>query len=107
MSLFFAVLLAAYSIAQSYCFLLRVTQATSFCFFISALTRSIGQANLAASLFFIYCMVYGGLLLNNDKGSSLITLQYGSFFHYAWEALMINEFSGLVLIFDPSGFRYD
>ena len=39
-------------------------------------------------------MLYGGLLLNNQTTTSgMVVMQYYSFFHYGYEALMANEFA--------------
>jgi len=78
--------------------------ATAACFVISAAVNTIGQANLIASLYFIFCMLFGGLFLNNKTSSWSTYLQYLSFIHYGYEALMVNEFQGLDLTFNPSGF---
>jgi len=79
--------------------------ATAACFLISAAVHNIGHANLIASLFFIFSMLFGGLFLNNNTSSGRFTvLQYLSFIHYGYEALMVNEFKDLPLTFNPSGF---
>ena len=46
-------------------------------------------------------MMFGGLFLSNDSQGAISDIKYLSFFHYAYEALMVNEFTGLALIFNP------
>lgn len=81
------------------------TAATAPCFCASAAVKTAAQANHLVSLLFIFSMLFGGLLLNNsqDAGSRVDFLKYASFFHYGYEALMVNEFKDLILTFNPSG----
>jgi len=78
--------------------------ATAACLAISAASSSIAQANFIAVLFFIFCMVFGGLFLSNDtyQGTDF-NVRYLSFMNYAYEALTGNEFQGLPMIFNPKG----
>jgi hypothetical protein len=65
------------------------------------------QANLCASLYFIFCFLFGGLFFNSQTTNSQATyLTYVSFVHYGFEALCSNEFMGLVLLFNPIGYEY-
>jgi len=76
---------------------------TSACFAISSSVNSVGTANLIASLFFIFSMLFGGLFLNNNTaGDRFVWFHYLSFIHYGYEALMCTEFDGMQdLIFNP------
>ena len=78
--------------------------AASACFFFSAIVRDVGTATLFASLFFIFCTLFGGLFLANDPDSSspLVHLTSLSYFYYGYEALNVNEFSALQVWFNPN-----
>jgi hypothetical protein len=79
--------------------------ATTSCFTISAAVNTTAQANLAASLYFVFSILFGGLLFNAEsENSNARYLTYASFVHYAWESLCANEFMGLALIFNPKGY---
>ena len=61
-----------------------------------------GTANLWASLFFIYNIVFGGLLLTTKSTAVLVFMQ-AAFFYHAYAILMVNEFHGdSELQFNPS-----
>jgi len=91
-----------------YCLILTNLVATAACFAISAAFNTTSQANLWASLLFIFSALFGGLFLNNQTSvTGLTRLQWLSFFHYSYEALMSNEFKGLPLIFNPSGGNFN
>lgn len=48
--------------------------------------------------------LFGGLLLSSESGFLIRYVSWISFFHYAWEGLMINELHGLQnLNFNPYG----
>lgn len=84
------------------------TDATASCFFISSFCSTVPQANLIAVVWFVFCMLFGGLFLNGSGGSDTTEyinwLRFLSFFHYGYDALMINEFKGLNVWFNPSGY---
>ncbi len=82
--------------------------ATTLCFLISATVQTHAQANLVASLWFIYCFLFGGLFYNSETTNShgINNTVYSSFVHYAFEALCVNEFVGLTLWFNPVGYSY-
>lgn len=55
-------------------------------------------ANLLASLGTLFAMLFGGFLLNKHRiPFPLSCLQYFSWFNYAFEALIVNELSKIVL----------
>eukprot|EP00457_Paulinella_chromatophora_P001017 gb/GEZN01001019.1/.p1 GENE.gb/GEZN01001019.1/~~gb/GEZN01001019.1/.p1 ORF type:complete len:980 (-),score=112.86 gb/GEZN01001019.1/:442-3381(-) len=79
--------------------------ATSWCLFISVVSRNQSQASLIAVIFFIYCIMFQGLLVNtSNSDNNFLRVRYASFAMYAYEALMINEFEGLKLVFNPVGY---
>jgi ABC-type multidrug transport system permease subunit len=82
--------------------------ATAACFFISTFSAHAGRAALIAIAYFVFCMLFAGLFVNSSHGSSttglLSRIRYLSFFHYGFDALMINEFpTEQVLNFNPTG----
>ena len=82
--------------------LLLNATAAAMCFFAAAWSSSVGTANLWASLFFIYNIVFGGLLLTAASGPVAWAMQLSFFFH-TYEILMVNEFHGYDgLRFNPS-----
>ena len=82
--------------------LLLNATASAMCFFAAAVSKSAGTANLWASLFFIYNMCFGGLLLTAHSITVKALMQLSFFFH-AYEILMVNEFDGYEeLQFNPS-----
>ncbi len=86
--------------------LVNVT-AVSACFAISTFSGSEAKASLLAVVFFVFCMLFGGLFINFHAPGAIIgyikPLRFLSFFHYGYCALMINEFKNLNLLFDPIG----
>ncbi|KAK3260008.1 hypothetical protein CYMTET_31023 [Cymbomonas tetramitiformis] len=86
---------------------LTACTATTICFLYSIMFADIAKANLCAVMTFAFAMMFGGLLTNSDTESStsgVMDLKYISFIYYSWEALMINEFKDIDVIFDPDGF---
>ncbi len=82
-----------------------LSQATTSCFAISAAVKTSAQANLFASLYFVFALLFGGLFFNAQTTNSNATfLVYVSFIHYGFEALCANELMGLALIFNPKGY---
>eukprot|EP00808_Paulinella_micropora_P015644 g490.t1 len=78
---------------------------TAWCYFMSVVSKTQAQASLITVIFFIYCIMFQGLLVNtNNTDNGFLVIRYASFVMYAFEALMINEFEGLALIFDPIGY---
>lgn len=82
--------------------------AASCCFALSIIFKEIGVANLVATLVMLFEMLFGGLLLN--KATIPATFQWLdrlSFFNYAFEALVVNEVSKLVLVEEKYGLKID
>jgi len=66
--------------------------ASSVVLFLSVLIRDPGVANLAGSLVMLFNLLFAGLLINREKlPDALQWLETGSFFHAAFEALLVNE----------------
>lgn len=60
-------------------------------------------ANIVAPITLVLLMLFGGFFINSaNVPVYLIWLQYLSFFKYAFEALVINEFTGYVAWFGES-----
>jgi len=77
------------------------------CFAISSLTSNTATANLLAVIYLVFCMLFGGLFFNKSDGSLsapyVSKIRYASFFHYGYDALMINEFTDMDFTFSLSG----
>ena len=77
----------------------------SLCLFVSCFAPSFAIANLIAPLVIVMFLLPSGFLVNiADLPVYWRWLKYVSFFRYGFEALMINEFSGLELTTNPSKF---
>ena len=73
--------------------------ASGICLFIGILCKDGGVANLIGSLVMLFSLLFAGLLLNHDKiPPAAVWLQYLSIFHYAFEALIVNEVRYLTLV---------
>ena len=72
--------------------------AAAICLFIGIVCKDGGVANLIGSLVMLFSLLFAGLLLNHDKiPDAAVWLQYLSIFHYAFEALIVNEVRYLTL----------
>ncbi len=72
--------------------------ASSAVFFISIAVEDTGLANLVGSLTMLFSLLFAGLLINRDRiPIGLRWLQHLSFFHAAYEALIVNELRNLSL----------
>lgn len=72
--------------------------AAATCLVIGILIQDTGVANLVGCLVMLFSLLFAGLFLNHDsmpKGT--IWIQYLSIFHYAYEALTVNEVKYLTL----------
>ncbi|GAA5855775.1 hypothetical protein JCM8547_000351 [Rhodosporidiobolus lusitaniae] len=66
--------------------------ASSVVLFLSIIIRNPGVANLVGSLVMLFNLLFAGLLINRDKLPSYLQwLETASFFHAAFEALLVNE----------------
>ncbi|PWN48384.1 hypothetical protein IE53DRAFT_200044 [Violaceomyces palustris] len=75
-----------------------LTLASSAVFFISIAIKDTGLANLVGSLVMLFSLLFAGLLINRDRIPwGLRWLQHLSFFHAAYEALIVNELRTLTL----------
>eukprot|EP00808_Paulinella_micropora_P012943 g72026.t1 len=68
------------------------------CFLIAVLSPDAATANLVAVVYLVYCMLFAGLFYNTTQGSPsteyLSWMQYGSYFYFGYDILMINELEG-------------
>ncbi|PWZ00557.1 hypothetical protein BCV70DRAFT_199829 [Testicularia cyperi] len=72
--------------------------ASSAVFLISIAISDTGLANLIGSLTMLFSLLFAGLLINRDRIPwYLKPLQHLSFFHAAYEALIVNELRNLSL----------
>lgn len=72
--------------------------ASSAVLFISIAIADTGVANLVGSLTMLFNLLFAGLLINRDRiPFGLQKLQHVSFFHAAYEALIVNELRQLSL----------
>ncbi|EST07662.1 ABC-2 type transporter [Kalmanozyma brasiliensis GHG001] len=72
--------------------------ASSAVFFISIAVEDTGLANLVGSLTMLFSLLFAGLLINRDRIPWYLRwLQHLSFFHAAYEALIVNELRNLSL----------
>ncbi|CAK7269542.1 FAD-dependent urate hydroxylase [Sporothrix epigloea] len=73
--------------------------ASGICLFIGIVCKDASVANLIGSLVMLFSLLFAGLLLNHDKiPPAAVWLQYLSIFHYAFEALIVNEVRYLTLV---------
>jgi len=80
----------------------------SICLAIGIVFSSVEVASLLAILIMLFGMLFGGLFLNNDSyPTGLSWLKDTSFFHYAFEALMVNEMRYLRLVEIKHGLTID
>ncbi|TDH66999.1 hypothetical protein CCR75_009034 [Bremia lactucae] len=79
--------------------------AGSICGLVGVLSRQVGSANLAATVLLLLMLLFGGFLLNSaTMPDSVAWLQHLSIFGYAFEILMTNELTGIILSFDAPGY---
>ncbi|RKP11885.1 ABC-2 type transporter-domain-containing protein [Piptocephalis cylindrospora] len=82
--------------------------AASICLVLGIMIREVSVANLTSSLVMLFSMLFGGLLLNKDSMPGYLQwLKNLSFFHYAFEALIVNEMVYLQLIEKKYGLEID
>lgn len=72
--------------------------AAATCLLIGIVIRDTGVANLVGCLVMLFSLLFAGLFLNHDSmPSGTVWIQYLSIFHYAYEALAVNEVKYLTL----------
>lgn len=82
--------------------------AAGICLVLGIIIREVSVANLTSSLVMLFSMLFGGLLLNKDSMPVYLQwLKNLSFFHYAFEALIVNEMVYLQLIEEKYGLEID
>jgi ABC-type multidrug transport system permease subunit len=73
--------------------------AAAVCLFIGIAVKDQGVASLVGVLVMLFSLLFAGLLLNHDTIPAMaLWLQQISIFHYAFEALLVNEVTYLTLI---------
>lgn len=71
--------------------------------FAVALSSPVGSATLLATTFYLIGLLFSGFLVNGTTSWVIHGLCHASMFYYAFETLMVNELTGLVLTFQPQG----
>ncbi|ORY87802.1 putative ABC transporter [Protomyces lactucae-debilis] len=80
----------------------------SVCLLIGITVKEPSIANLVGSLFMLFSLLFAGLLLNHDSIPGPVRfLQKLSIFHYAYEALLVNEVTYLTLTEKKFGLSID
>ncbi|KNC99970.1 uncharacterized protein SPPG_05345 [Spizellomyces punctatus DAOM BR117] len=75
-----------------------------FCMAVACAVKDIGTASLVGSIALLFQMLFAGFLLNqNQIPTPLRWIQYLSLFRYAYEALVVNDISGLTIVDNVSG----
>ncbi|KAK9320260.1 hypothetical protein V1517DRAFT_8676 [Lipomyces orientalis] len=73
--------------------------AAAICLCIGVMIKDIGVASLIGSLVMLFSLLFAGLFLNKDSiPKSALWIQNLSIFHYAFEAMAVNEVRYLTLI---------
>lgn len=79
--------------------------ATCMCLTISSITPSLNIGNLIAIMLLLFFLLFGGFLVNKTSMPVFLGwLQWSSFQSYAFEILLVNELTGLTIMFNPSGY---
>lgn len=69
------------------------------CLFVGIVCKEYGVANLIGSLVMLFSLLFAGFLLNHSTiPDAVLWLQWLSIFHYAFEAMIVNEVTPLTLI---------
>jgi len=80
--------------------------ATSMALAISSVTPSLSMGNLIAIMLLLFYLLFGGFLVNKSSMPVFIGwLKWASFQSYAFEILMVNELTGLAILFNPKGYN--
>ncbi|KDO15801.1 hypothetical protein SPRG_18663 [Saprolegnia parasitica CBS 223.65] len=79
--------------------------AGSLSLLVSTVSKTVGIANLVATVVLLLMLLFGGFLLNvQTMPSGVAPIQWLSLFKYAFEIMMTNELKGLLLSFDAPGY---
>lgn len=97
---------------EFYHFLIYITICIAFnvvcgtlCLFIGIISNNASIANCIALCVHFYAMLFGGFLINTSNLPTWIGfLKYFSPYQFYLEALMSNEFTGRLVLFNPHGF---
>lgn len=83
---------------------LQILCAASLGLLVSAISPSLEAANILAPIFLIIAILYGGFYISLDSLPVVLNLvPYLSCFRWSFQALMINEFTGLTFKCDSGG----
>lgn len=78
----------------------------AICLAIAAVAPSVAAANIIAISVILSSSLFGGFLLNKESLPSYLNwIQYLSFWNYAFEALLVNEFDGMKIIINPKALK--
>jgi len=66
--------------------------ASTLCFAISSVSPSLAFANLLTILMLLFCMLFGGFLVNNAVGGILGIFQYMSFINFGFDLIVCQQF---------------
>ncbi|KAF0708831.1 Aste57867_6197 [Aphanomyces stellatus] len=79
--------------------------AGSLSILLSIVSKTVGIANLLATVVLLVMVLFGGFLLNvQTMPAGVAWIQWLSLFKYAFEVLMTNELSGMLMTFDAQGY---
>ena len=72
------------------------------CLTIAAVIPNQSLANLVAIVFLLFLMLFQGAMINLQELPGYVAwITFISPFRFAYNSLMVNEFDGLVILFDP------
>ena len=76
----------------------------SFVVVFASVFKNKGVANLTASLAMLFSLLFSGFLINkDDMPAALVWIQYLSYFNYAFEAMVVNELTGIIIVDEAAG----
>ncbi|KAF0708830.1 hypothetical protein As57867_006182, partial [Aphanomyces stellatus] len=79
--------------------------AGSLSILLSIVSKTVGIANLLATVVLLVMVLFGGFLLNvQTMPAGVAWIQWLSLFKYAFEILISNEVTGLTITFDAHGY---
>ncbi|PRP76492.1 ATP-binding cassette sub-family G member 2-like, partial [Planoprotostelium fungivorum] len=71
--------------------------ASSLCFAVSTISPSLAFANLLTILMLLYCMLFGGFLVDTRSDGPLKILGYISFLNFGFDLLVTQQFTPLTI----------
>ncbi|KAJ3100751.1 hypothetical protein HDU97_001978, partial [Phlyctochytrium planicorne] len=74
------------------------------CLAIAIAVRDVGTSSLVAAIVILFKMLFSGLLINQDSIPLYVRwVQFLSFFRFAYEALIVNDITGITIVDDVAG----